>query len=231
MNVSTCIPVNEPCNEKCHYNPSYDENLEDFTQVNVPAYCEDTKKCIRQIDICNLHSSGHEGCLISKDVCTNKQFKSRKCPNANGSVECGGHWSGQCIPRSYWLDGVYDCLDRSDEPLEEELLTFDQFEFHEYNLSECNTEDGTQGLLCEFKLWEQKTCVPFSEWCKPSAVGSILKSDSNRTTCVAINDPVLCSNITFWNATIRAGSSCDIPCSGKYPGQCTTNLNICDGDT
>jgi hypothetical protein len=129
------------------------------------------------------------------------------------------------------MDGVYDCLDRSDEPLEGELGTFSPFEFHEYNLSECTTEDGHQGLVCEIKLWEQKTCVPFSEWCKPSAVGSIRKSDSNTTTCTAINDPVLCGNITFWNSTIREKSHCEIACSGTYPGQCTTDLNVCDGDT
>ena len=212
--VSKCIPVNKPCNEKCHYNPSYPMNLDNYTQLNIPAYCKDKKECIRQIDICNLHSSDHhEGCLIAKDVCTNKQFKSRKCPNPNRSVQCGGDWLGQCIPRSYWMDGVYDCLDRSDELLEVELLTSDSFDFLQYNLSECTTADGNQGLLCEIKLWEETKCIPFSEWCKPSAAGSITKSSDSNFTCAAINDPVLCSNIIFWNSIKRI-----LRTGGRYRG-------------
>ena len=74
MNVSTCIPVNEPCNEKCHYNPSYDENLEDFTQVNVPAYCKDTKKVhttdghLQSSFICAQRMLDFQGCLYQQAV-------------------------------------------------------------------------------------------------------------------------------------------------------------------
>ena len=166
--LSKCIPLNVSCDEMCHYNPSYGDNLENFTQINIPTYCKDRKECIIRLDICNLSSPSYDGCLISKEVCTNHLFMSRKCSNPSRSVQCEGHWMGQCILKSRWMDGIYDCLDRSDEPLEEELeLASNPFEFHKYNLSECTTEDGQHGLFCEVEIREHTSCIPFSEWCKP----------------------------------------------------------------
>ena len=196
------------------------------TQINIPAYCEDTKICIRELDICNLHGFHQDPCLISKTVCQNHQFQKRKCYNDSYYIACQGHWPGQCIPRRSWGDKIYDCLDRSDELPTFRLTTLTPFDYAKNNLTECYTKNEGLGLSCEV----DNVCVPYSKWCKPSLF-STLTVDVINESCRLIDDPDLCGNITFWNSTNREKSSCNYACSGTYPGQCSTEANVCDGET
>ena len=123
-----CIGRYESCKEECYYNKKITNkcNQVNDLQINIPAYCKDTQNCTITDDTCYLNSfevsQQQSLCFISKDVCTNPQFEYRKCKDHERNIACQGHWYGQCILRRTWGDGVYDCLDRSDENIEKVVL-------------------------------------------------------------------------------------------------------------
>ena len=249
---STCISKEETCNDACYYNRynksnhEYD-NLGRWHYKNPRAYCPETEKCKTVThDICNFSNmTTRDVCAVSKDLCSSDTLENRGCSDDNYQT-CDGHWPGQCILRVAVADGVYDCLDRSDETKTEKLWLvtnettkneqyqkhysgYQDFKFAQFGLESCGNGSNERGLTCNDLINNNTKCVPFKYWCKRIFWND---TDANRYDdfCPSYDD-VLCGNTTFWNSVDRNNSSCQFQCSSSYPGQCIPFKNVCNNDT
>ena len=176
--------------------------------------CQD--KCIDPYDMINSGvCEGVSLCPGDQEMCTPQQLR---CPRGKYSL----HNMSTIPVRSYCYEdydfrnaiknnGSYDLMDRSDE----NVTVSSETRAHSINytaLTPCSYDDWDQGVNCD------GLCRLAAVWCDDKI--DLYCADSGVNT----NNPVLCSNDTFWR---------NISCDKTYRGQfyagvrCTGTIQHC----
>ena len=193
-----CIETNIPCRSKCP---------DEFWK------CPTENKCIPLKYVCNDDNMGRppspssgssdtdRPSLFNVDElsCTNQMHHVREiCENPDWNttnvcaeldmVPCSGIRSGQCVYPARKCDGIYDCMDRTDESNCPEKVQNFTIDWHMLDLSKpCNVSGmNGNGMTCG------DDCVPNIFWCNSDP-----KYDYS-CSLAKLNSLELCSNSTFW---------------------------------
>jgi len=139
-----CLPTNQTCNGSCH------DTLNHWK-------CPGEKTCVEQRSVCagtGWVCSDNQG--NSRSVCEDPAWRGESCRGV-GQIMCQGARPGQCVEDYHVCDGVYDCIDRSDES----GCNTDRHEEEEYKkeivetLQECRAKDENNipytGLKCVYE--------------------------------------------------------------------------------
>ena len=72
-----CITTNQPCDQECHYEPLFCDNMNlQWQRMNIPIYCKDTHNCtIMKTEACHFYQPWENKCMNSKEVCTSSSLK------------------------------------------------------------------------------------------------------------------------------------------------------------
>jgi len=136
-----CIPTSQSCHGTC--NP-----LNNWRCPREQECVEYTRVCVGTGWVCSANQGN------SRSVCEDPAWRGARC--GARKIRCWGARPGQCIDEEHVCDGVYDCIDRSDES----YCSTDRHGGQEYkeeiveNLQECRAEDEYNhtytGLQCDY---------------------------------------------------------------------------------
>ena len=124
----------------------------------------------------------------------------------------------QCIWEPYWQDGIFHCLDRSDEKkdkkIENGMNNEPDIDWAGLTESECYQESRWYpGLPCS---GIGGGCLSYRHWCSDQ-YSYICEELGGRSTI----DPAVCSNTSFWSKIPCYWGGQDlVRCSSAMPGQC-----------
>ena len=101
----TVQSLDTPCNGTCN------QATEDLDIIRSRIFC-DKGKCVGENKIC----TGRQLCEDQTDLrlCEDNNMRNKTCPDVE-AWRCNMRFPGQCVGEEVWNDGIYHCLDRSDE--------------------------------------------------------------------------------------------------------------------
>ena len=222
--------------------PQAGENRCITDDLNWWFFCTGNSNCTGELDWCREEARKEKDCLTFSQQMSIDVGRVARCLPMGSSKEGGNGTNsipGQCIQASKMRDGKENnCLDRSDEdPFQEAAnatnkeTIIDPGRLKNCTIIENTNSDGQQklpGLECGGidGRWERNGCIGMYEWCRDK----FSKECPVLGPGIRTNDPVLCSNNTFWR-TQPCGKDPDssdsdemIRCLAGNSGQCVTKF-------
>ena len=212
--------LTQPCRGVCNDNP--EDQYRDY-RLLIRSYmdvCSSGEECVPEYGSCQ----GTAQCSDLSDLrwCKQPERIKERCQKGYRRCDTNLGLPGQCIPGEQVNDGVYHCLDRSDERPGTEIKPID-FAL----LKDCTTLQNYPGYTCSGikplpggDKWAD--CHWTGYWCWPDPWDTVeCENLGHRQT----DNPQVCGNTNFWSQKdCLPGYS---RCTGRNPGECVWGKEKC----